>query len=597
MGFCKTAAWFLAAAGMVLLFVSAETAAVATYMPENLFRWSVVSFVVILPLWLLNIGKIKWNIVDLLSVCLAGLYCISAAVSGNPVSAVALQDMFPFAMIYLCIKVFVSAGGKTIGIFIISLCCLWLCYEAIVGLQQVFGHRASGHSAFGMTGNFENPGPYGGFIAMTMSVAAAYAIKTLKFLPALISKHAISRSIPCFIATAGVVLGILVLPASMSRAAWIAFAVTGTVFIFSETEASDKFRRNKLATASAIAAACVLLCMIFFIKKDSAIGRLHIWNMEARAIAASPLIGSGPGVYPGAYGKAQENYFREKERSETIVEVAGCPEYAFNEYLKAGMEAGITGLVLVISIVIVAIRKLAIFRNPLMYGLVASAVFSFFSYPTSLPQTSFCIVLFLAVAGTVNNRESSTKFKNAIIGGCAIFACATGIFLLKDGYRLRSEAIDSWNAAKSMAGIGLYEDAAAELEPLYPVMSWNYRYLYDYGYSLHKSGEYRKSTDILAEGAEISSDPLFHTIMGKNFEASGQYDKAEQEYLTAHYMVPCRIYPLSLLMDMYAAAGQMEDAIRIGSKILSMPVNPKNKTMVGLQDEVREKMESYWSKQ
>ena len=79
---------------------------------------------------------------------------------------------------------------------------------------------------------------------------------------------------------------------------------------------------------------------------------------------------------------------------------------------------------------------------------------------------------------------------------------------------------------------------------------------------------------------------MFHNIMGKNHEALGQSDKAAQEYMTSHYMVPCRLYPLVLLLEMYVRTGMETEAMDVRDKILSMPVNPANRTMVDLRRKV-----------
>ena len=40
--------------------------------------------------------------------------------------------------------------------------------EAVWGLAQVYGFTASNHSLYALTGSFYNPGPYSGFLAMTL---------------------------------------------------------------------------------------------------------------------------------------------------------------------------------------------------------------------------------------------------------------------------------------------------------------------------------------------------------------------------------------------------------------------------------------------
>ena len=93
--------------------------------------------------------------------------------------------------------------------------------------------------------------------------------------------------------------------------------------------------------------------------------------------------------------------------------------------------------------------------------------------------------------------------------------------------------------------------------------------------------------------ASYSYDSIFHNIIGKNYQAIGHYGEAEKAYMKSHYMVPCRIYPLVLLMEMYMETGEYEKAMETGNQILGMPVNPKNRTMAGLRKEVEDKMEAY----
>ena len=141
----------------------------------------------------------------------------------------------------------------------------------------------------------------------------------------------------------------------------------------------------------------------------------------------------------------------------------------------------------------------------------------------------------------------------------------------------------------------LYEDAAEELAPLYDNLKDNYRYIYDYGYALHKCKRYRESNEILKEGAKISSDPMFYNIIGKNLEAMGLYEEAEQSYLHAHYMVPQRLYPLTLLMRMHIRLGNNNEALRYGRMILDKPVNERHMTMLRLQSDARHCVDSLMS--
>ena len=407
-------------------------------------------------------------------------------------------------------------------------------YESLLGIIQVLSIRVS--SRFVLTGSFANPGPYGGLLAILLTIHGVYIIQNPNAQKWYDKVLVILSSISCG-------LCVIVLPASMSRAAWLALGVAVLVFGFKELRLIDWIRKHKALAVIASVIVIIVMTGAFFLKKDSAIGRLHIWHMELRAIAEAPLSGHGKGTVLGVYGDTQAEYFAEKERPKIITKVAGCPEYAFNEYLKIGVEYGIPAMIGVIVVMIALITLLLKYRSPFAYGLIAFSVFAFFSYPL-------------------------------------------------EAIPIKSEAEKEWESIRYLASMELYEDAVEELAPLYGDLKDNYRYIYDYGYALHKCNRYQESNEILKEGAKISSDPMFYNIIGKNYEAMGAYDLAEGAYMHAHYMVPSRIYPLSLLMNLKIKTGDIHYAIEIGEKIQSMDINEKVVAMRRLQKESASRLDS-----
>ena len=411
--------------------------------------------------------------------------------------------------------------------------------ESSLGLLQVLDLQTSDHVLFAMTGSFANPGPYGGLIAIQLAILGTYVIQKRNAQKWYEKALVILSSISC-------ALCVIVLPASMSRAAWLSLGVAALVLGFKELDLADWIKKHKAFAAIASVIVIIVMIGVFFLKKDSAIGRLHIWHMELRAIAEAPLSGHGKGTVLGVYGDTQAEYFAEKERPEIITKVAGCPEYAFNEYLKVGVEYGIPAMSGVIAVLILVITLLLKFRSPFAYGLIAFFVFAFFSYPL-------------------------------------------------EAIHIKSDAEKEWDSVRYLSSMELYEDAVEELAPLYDNLKDNYRFIYDYGYALHKCKRYQESNKILKEGAKISSDPMFYNIIGKNLEAMGLYEEAEQAYLHAHYMVPQRLYPLTLLMRMHIRLGNNNEALRYGRMILDKPVNERHMTMLRLQSDARHCVDSLMS--
>lgn len=409
-------------------------------------------------------------------------------------------------------------------------------YECFLGFLQLLGICSVPRSGFIMTGTFDNPGPYGGLIAILLALLGASVLQNHNAQKWYDKALVVLSSISC-------ALCVIVLPASMSRAAWLALGVAALVWAFKELRLADLMKKHKAFAAIASVIVIIVMTGVFLMKKDSAIGRLHIWHMELRAIAEEPLTGHGKQSVLGVYGDTQAEFFAEKERPEIITKVAGCPEYAFNEYLKIGVEYGIPAMMGVIVVIFLVIAVLLKFRSPFAYGLIAFSVFAFFSYPL-------------------------------------------------EAVRIKSDAEKKWESIRYLATMELYEDAVEELAPLYDDLKDNYRYIYDYGYALHKCNRYQESNEILKKGAKISSDPMFYNIIGKNLEAMGLYEDAEQAYLHAHYMVPQRLYPLTLLMHMHIRLGNNNEAMRYGKMILDKPVNERHRTMLRLQANARHRVDS-----
>ena len=204
--------------------------------------------------------------------------------------------------------------------------------EAVWGMQQLHGYSHSNHSLFRLTGSFFNPGPYSGYIAVILPVCLWTALRFQK------GMH--------YFAWICVGAILIVLPAGMSRSAWIAAVVACGWVYWTERIGWEKtkavYRRYKNATIPFVAIVAILAgCAIaggYGMKRDSAEGRLLMWKVTGKAILGQPFAGTGLGGFPAAYAEAQGEYFATGNATDREKRVAGCPEYAFNEYLQIGLE-------------------------------------------------------------------------------------------------------------------------------------------------------------------------------------------------------------------------------------------------------------------
>ena len=442
---------------------------------------------------------------------------------------------------------------------------VWGIVSACYGLMQVLDMRRSRNMLFVLTGHFSNPGPYGGFIACVMAVAGAWLLGS-PVRPGMTDMNpgktgtAYARLGLRYLAWGALGMGVMVLPASMSRAGWLALAAALAIEALRLPRIRGWIRGHRWIVPASLVLTVALLVGAYMLKSESALGRFHIWRMECRAIAERPWTGSGPGTLLWAYGEAQEAFFRANldTAPAAVVRAAGCPEYAFNEFLGLGVEYGLPALLLALLLVVSAVVVLHRAGSPFATGLTAWAIFACASYPLSVPQ--------LRILG----------------GGFLLMAVAVGIFQM----RKRPAGLVPLVAALLLAGWTGLHGAFREPAPE------NFRQVYARGHALHQAGRYEASSEELEQGAKMSCDPMFEIILGKNAEALGDDARAEALYEKAHYMVPSRLYPLVRLMRLQIRTGRDQEALQTAQRIVSMPVNDRHDMMVMLRRETQTTLDS-----
>lgn len=411
--------------------------------------------------------------------------------------------------------------------------------EAVWGLRQLYGFATSGHSMYALTGSFFNPGPYSGYLAM--------------ILPVCLYQWLVCGRREGRVVSGGVMLLILcVLPAGMSRSAWLAAGVSCFCVYAWHMDWAYKFRllwqQQRLRVVMAvIGGLCVLLLaghLLFALKPDSARGRLFMWKITCRAIAEKPLAGYGVNNFAAAYGDAQEAYFAAGDYEPWEERVAGSPEYAFNEYLQAAVELGIPLaaclLVAVILCLYIGVRKE---RYGICGAILSLMIFSFSSYPLQLPAF---IVTFGGLLLACIFDGSRWQWL-----GLAVLVGVVGGFRLKNDLRTE-QACREWMNARVLYNAGAYQSVEKEYERLYPSLRNRAAFLFEYGHGLHKQQKFNESNRVLEEALRRSCDPMILNVMGKNYQQMGDCLSAEDWFVRSTHRLPGRIYPYYLLAKLYA---------------------------------------------
>lgn len=431
--------------------------------------------------------------------------------------------------------------------------------EAVWGMGQLHGVYMSNHSLFRLTGSFFNPGPFSGYMAVVLPVCLGVMLALSNC-----RKNAWwqMRTILFYLSVICTVGIVVVLPAGMSRSAWLAAIVSCGWVLWMYTGCWNKIRSvwtNYRKQSIAILIVGVILGVvglmgIYRMKKDSADGRLLMWKVTAKAMGDQPLIGTGVGGFPAAFAKAQAEYFASGEASATEEMVAGCPEYAFNEYLQIGVELGVAGLLVFLAwlgcILYYSIRNK---RYGISGGILSLMIFAFSSYPLQLP--SFWVLLFFLSAMGVTGRRwlrkhaEEKKINNFIaigvlsaLGTCALYRAQVDC---KNTYQ-------QWNRQKMLYNNKAYQAASEGYEALYPKLNHRPEFLFELSQCLSKTGNQAEAIVLLKRAVQLSADPMLYYMLAKNEEELGRYSEAEAHLLFSIDVLPERLYPYFLLTKLYA---------------------------------------------
>jgi len=456
---------------------------------------------------------------------------------------------------------FNNKWASKISIIPIALICA---YEVYLGLSQLFGYTSSNHSLFSITGSFQNPGPYGGFLAVCISLLVAYYVKN--------SDDKKSKSLSkllYYIVSVVLVLAIIILPSTQSRSAILALSCSMFLMAFGNEKIRERIKPFLKRYGILLAIGFVIVGIgAYMIKKPSADGRFFMDRICIKTICDNGLRGAGTGRFGAAYGQTQARYFKEQidkngkdDLDWTVINehsrmTADCPDNAYNEYLFLGVEEGPIAMLLFIVVIVTAV--VISFRSNTIwcYGLTTLAVFAFFSYPFHI--VLFQIMLAILLSACVSDIQNTVSLKHRRARYTAFSIMITLLIVLSVSIVVRvpqikryKQAVQSWEKVERWHKMEYYEYVVEEADSLLPFFNNDRHFLFAYGQSLNKIGQYEKSDSILKLGTQISSDPMFWNVMGNNSLALGKYREAEERYKHAFYMVPNRLYPLYLLAKLF----------------------------------------------
>lgn len=446
---------------------------------------------------------------------------------------------------------------------IIPLCLL----QAVYGILQYWGLLSS-HSLLEITGSFDNPAGF-----------AACLCAGLPFIGFLLSNN--SKYIRC----TGWIVGIIIAMAiilSGSRAGIVSIAMAVVVFLFQRLN-----RRRYVWKYVLLVSTILLFIACYWAKKDSADGRLLIWQCSINMVKDAPLLGHGIGSFEACYMDYQAEYFKTHETNRYSM-LADNVKHPFNEYICVLLNFGIVGLMILLIFVFFLVwcygKKTDKEKRIAAYVLFAIGIFSLFSYPFMYPFTWIVtfICIYFIIKDQIKNLLVMSGVKDVI---CVIVFIGSfwGIYKLIDCIQTEK----AWTEVSELSLAGKYK----EVLPVYKVLEGKLTndpyFLYNYAAILLAAKQYEESLKIALRCRRYWADYDLELIIGENYQRLKQPEHAALYYNSAALMCPSRFLPHYKLFFLYKENGENKRMIEVAETIIRKPIKIKTPAILMMKREMK----------
>ena len=528
------------------------------------------------------------SVIDFLFLAVIITLILNAMISSHSFFSYNIGETYCFGILYIAFR---ACHEKYLSFLFISVVLTGIC-QAIVGNCQLIGIFSSHSGLYKMTGSFFNPAPFAGYLTLILPVA----------LGVYLFRHYLWRSLSYkviyeTVSIVAIVAIIVVIPASDSRASWMA-GIGSSVYI---TLKFYKLPAKKFLSAKKIVISIAVIIIlgvgalaIYHLKRNSADGRLLIWKISVPMILDKPVSGWGFNKYKADYMQYQADYFKAKPRSPDEVMLSDNIQYAYNEALHVAIEFGAIGL-LVFGALIISLFSTPIdnpHELPYIYlaraGLLSFLIFSFFSYPAEIPPILVLTVFYVSVIA----RYVKKPFDKASMVHSKYLNLIPVILLMPIliyGWNKTStyeKGFIGWKKANDYYNEQIYDLSLQEYKTAYPVMRTNGLYLSNYGKILAMTTQYENSIKILDESQAYLTDSFTFISLGDDYNGLGKYDLAEKNYINAASMLPSHFYPKYCLTKLYYRAGKKQKALLMGTQLLDMKVKVESTAIKQMRIEI-----------
>lgn len=443
------------------------------------------------------------------------------------------------------------------------------------GIGQYIGWIPRINNSFAVTGPFDNPAG----ISVSLAVLFPFSLYSCIYLSL---KYRVFS-----ILTSCILLIVIIL--SQARAAVFASIVILIVCFIRWLKTYKNIRLSGIHYLLSSIICLFILIGLFFVKKDSATGRLLIWYNSTQLLKKKPSLGLGENGFTANYMTEQARYFAKHTDNKSVM-LADNVRHPFNEFLKELVNFGIIGFVLIAFLIVFPLYHTRKNNTSEMFSvqlsLMAAGICAIFSYPLDYPFIRFVVIILLSfVSASMENKNTigvNTIYINLMLAICSLFILTSTVYQY---YCQRKWMII---AHKSLAG--QTAGMLSEYNKLYrnTYLGENGLFLYNYGAELNYIGKYGDSNEILLSCMKYMNDYDVQMLLGDNYEQLKHFRNAEKHYKLAHQMIPSKFMPLYILVKLFGKTNQKEQEYQLALEIVGKEIKIPSLQITQIKNEMNE---------
>ena len=453
--------------------------------------------------------------------------------------------------------------------------------QAILSLLQTFKVLSSNHGIFLSTGSFDNPAINGIFIASVFPLILGvlfYTKRSAKKSPINTHRYALYSLLWCML---------MAIASSASRSAWIGVIFSSAIILlkfYAPTIYPLLHNRKRTIYSICVVSIIVFFILLYYFKPISANSRLYIWIISLKVFLSHPLWGVG-NSYSYHFLHQQAEYFLQNPDS-AFINMADNIHHSYNVFIQILSQYGLIGFILCCGIIIVIYKcRCRSFLWIIKIALLEIMIEGCFSFAVSSYSLLLIISLYIGLIDRCMpyiykaqiDFFNKTYLRMRIIYGITL--CVGCVLLFGYAYSTLcwSEGMIAFEKQEYDKADRFFSRANFMLKS--NGYFWNIR-----GKCLSLQNKYIESNEIMAQAMMNRYSTYSEIIMGDNYLALGQYEKAKQAYMTAHRILPSKMYPLYLLSICLYKEGNIDEFKKTANVVLNMPVKVHSTATVQMQN-------------